>query len=176
MLSGLSRCFWQCPAGEGPLRPGASSQMESSRYRAAWECNPKTQENSAESPECQWPSQLGAVSLKKVPGLGKGPLKSPALLCLVAQSCPTRWDPMDCSSSGSSDHGDSPGKNTAVGCHALLQGIVPTQRSPRSPTLQENYLHSEPPGKPTNTGVSSLSLLQGIFPTQESNWGLLHCR
>ena len=24
-------------------------------------------------------------------------------------------------------HGDSPGKNTLVGCHALLQGIVPTQ-------------------------------------------------
>ena len=30
---------------------------------------------------------------------------------------------------GSSLHGDSPGKNTGVGCHALLQGIFPTQRS-----------------------------------------------
>ena len=28
---------------------------------------------------------------------------------------------------GSSVHGDSPGKNTAVGCHALLQGIFPIQ-------------------------------------------------
>ena len=28
----------------------------------------------------------------------------------------------------SSVHGDSPGKNTAVGCHALLQGIFLTQR------------------------------------------------
>ena len=28
---------------------------------------------------------------------------------------------------GSSVHGDSPSKNTAVGCHALLQGILPTQ-------------------------------------------------
>ena len=27
----------------------------------------------------------------------------------------------------SSAHGDSPGKNTGVGCHALLQGIFPTQ-------------------------------------------------
>ena len=26
-------------------------------------------------------------------------------------------------------HGDSPGKNTGVGCHALLQGIIPTQGS-----------------------------------------------
>ena len=30
---------------------------------------------------------------------------------------------------GSSVRGDSPGKNTAVGCHPLLQGIFPTQGS-----------------------------------------------
>ena len=34
---------------------------------------------------------------------------------------------MDCSPLGSSVHGDSPGKNTGVGCNALLQGIFPTQ-------------------------------------------------
>ena len=33
---------------------------------------------------------------------------------------------MDCTPPGSSVHGDSPGKNTGVGCHALLQGIFPT--------------------------------------------------
>ena len=38
-------------------------------------------------------------------------------------------DPMDCSLSGSSVHGDSPGKNTGVGCHTLLQGIFPIQGS-----------------------------------------------
>ena len=36
---------------------------------------------------------------------------------------------MDCSLPGSSVHGDSPGKNTRVGCHALLQNIFPTQGS-----------------------------------------------
>ena len=36
---------------------------------------------------------------------------------------------MDCSPPGSSVLGDSPGKNTGVGCHALLQGIFPTQGS-----------------------------------------------
>ena len=51
------------------------------------------------------------------------------VLCLVAQSYPTLCDPMDCSPPGSSVHGDSPGKNTGVGCHALLQGIVPTKGS-----------------------------------------------
>ena len=47
----------------------------------------------------------------------------------VAQSCPTLCDPRDCSPPGSSVHGDSPAKNTGVGCHALLQGIFPTQGS-----------------------------------------------
>ena len=36
---------------------------------------------------------------------------------------------MDCSLPGSSVHGDSPGKNSGVGCHDLLQGIFPTQGS-----------------------------------------------
>ena len=48
---------------------------------------------------------------------------------LVAQSCPTVCNPMDCSLPGSSVHGDSPAKNTGVGCLALLQGIFPTQGS-----------------------------------------------
>ena len=33
---------------------------------------------------------------------------------------------MEYSLPGSSVHGDSPGMNTGVGCHALLQGIFPT--------------------------------------------------
>ena len=52
-----------------------------------------------------------------------------AVLCLAAQSCLIFCDPMDCSLPGSSVYGDSPGKNTGVGCHALLQGIFPTQVS-----------------------------------------------
>ena len=45
---------------------------------------------------------------------------------------------------------DSPGKNTAVGCHTLLQEIFPTQGlSPPllSPALQADSLPTEPPGK-----------------------------
>ena len=49
--------------------------------------------------------------------------------CLVTQSWPALCDPMDCSLPGSSVHGDSPGKNTGTGLHALLQGIFPTQES-----------------------------------------------
>ena len=46
---------------------------------------------------------------------------------LVAQPCLTLYNLMDCSPPGSSVHGDSAGRNTGEGCHALLQGIFPTQ-------------------------------------------------
>ena len=47
------------------------------------------------------------------------------------QSCPTLCDPKDCSPPGSSVYGESPGKNTGVGSHSLLQGIFLTQGSNR---------------------------------------------
>ena len=43
------------------------------------------------------------------------------------QSCPTLFDPMDYCLPGFSVHGDSPGKNIGVSCHALLHEIFPTQ-------------------------------------------------
>ena len=57
--------------------------------------------------------------------------------------------PTDYTLSGSSVHGDSPGKNTGVGCHALLQGDLPSPGiKPRSPPSQADSLPSEPLGKP----------------------------
>ena len=50
---------------------------------------------------------------------------------------------------GSTVHGDSPGANTGVGCHALLQGNLPNpETEPRSSALQADSLPSEPAGKP----------------------------
>ena len=46
------------------------------------------------------------------------------LSCSVMSDSVTTWT-IACFSV----HGDSPGKNTRVGCHALLQGIFPTQGS-----------------------------------------------
>jgi len=43
------------------------------------------------------------------------------------QSSPTLCNSLNCSTPGSIVHGDSPGKNTGVRCHFLLQGIFPTQ-------------------------------------------------
>ena len=63
--------------------------------------------------------------------------------------CVWLCDPMNCSLPGSSIHGDSPGKNTGVGCHALLQGIFPTQCLFCLIGRQFLYLPLVPPGKPT---------------------------
>ena len=109
---------------------------------------------------------------------GVQPWEVCAVLYLVARSCSTLCDPMDCSPPASSVLGDSPGKNT--GEHGLPcppPGDLPKPGiKPRSPTMQADSLPSKPPGNPKNTRVGSLSLLQGIFPAQQSNWGLLHWR
>ena len=72
------------------------------------------------------------------------------------QLCLTLCDPMDCIPAGSSVHEDSPGKNTGVGCHALLQGIFPTQGSNlrllRLLHWQVGSLPLVPPGKPNLKG------------------------
>jgi len=46
----------------------------------------------------------------------------------VAQLCPTLFNPLDYQESARLlCPWDSPGKNTGVGCHALLHGIIPIQ-------------------------------------------------
>ena len=56
--------------------------------------------------------------------------ESPIPICTCAKSlqlCPTFCNPMDCSLPGYSVNGDSPGKNTGVGCHDLFQWIFLTE-------------------------------------------------
>ena len=74
---------------------------------------------------------LVGVFLRKqnVGGHWKYKLKVWIYLCIVGKSCLTPWDPMYSSPPVSSFHEDSPGKNTGVGCRALIQGIFPTQGS-----------------------------------------------
>ena len=50
------------------------------------------------------------------------------VVCMLKllQLCLTLCDHVDYSPPGSSVHMDSPGWNTGMGCHALLQGIFPT--------------------------------------------------
>ena len=112
------------------------------------------------------------LSLKKIlMGLGKWDTHlSRITLCCVhcakaLQSCLTLCDPM-----GSSVHGDSPGKNTGVGCHVLFQGIFLTQRSNLcliSPALAGS---SSPLAPHTITTISSLLPLSVICIWAISEW------
>ena len=69
-------------------------------------------------------------------------------------SCLTLCNPMDCSPPGSSVHGISPGKNTGVGCHFLLQGIFLTQGlSMRLLSLQHRQAGSLPLAPPREAHI-----------------------
>ena len=98
------------------------------------------------------------------------------VLCLVAQSCLTLCDPMDCSPPGSCPWGFSRQEYWS-GLPCPPPGDLPNPGIEfRSSTLEADSLPFEPKGKPMNTGVGSLSLLQWIFLTQELNNSPLHCR
>ena len=68
-------------------------------------------------------------------GGDEGSLPVPAAMakgwdvCSVALSCVTPRGPMDLKATRLLCPWGSPSKNTGVGCHALLQGIFPTQGS-----------------------------------------------
>ena len=71
--------------------------------------------------------------------------------CLVAKSCPTLGDPMDCSPAGSSVHGISQAR--------ILEwlDISSPGNGPKSPTLAGGFFTMEPPGKPQQDLHSTLN-------------------
>ena len=88
-----------------------------------------------------------------------------AVLCLVARSCLTLCDPMDSSPPGFSVHGDSPGKNTGMGCHDFLQGIFPIQGSnPGLPHCRQILYHLSHQSSPyTYVQFSSVQSLSRVW-------------
>ena len=95
------------------------------------------------------------------------------MLCVAAQSCPTRCDPMDCNPPGSPVHWDSPGKSIGVACHALLQGIFPTQGSnPRILHLLHWQVGSLPLVPPAQFSSVTQSCLTLCDPMNRSTLGL----
>ena len=98
-------------------------------------------------------------------------------VCLCAQSlqsCLTLCDPKDCQPPRLPYPQDSPGKNTGVGCHALLQGIFLTQGS--NPCLlclcihRQVIYHQHQLGSTYQWYAQSLSLVQ-LF---ETPWTVTH--
>ena len=68
---------------------------------------------------------------------------------------------------------NSPGENTGVASHSILQRIY---RGYTVHTLRPHGRYSPWNSPGQNTGVGGHSLLQGIFPIQESNPDLPQCR
>ena len=82
-------------------------------------------------------------------------------VCLVAQSCQTFWDPMDCSLPGSSVHG-------ILQARTLEWVAMPSSRAssqPRDQTqvsrIARRFLESEPPGKPEKWNIACHISKQG---------------
>ena len=90
--------------------------------------------------------------------------------------CQTLCDSTDCSLPGSSVQGILQVRILEWVAVPSPGGFPNPGIKPRSPTLREDSLLSETPGKFKYTRVGSLSLLQRIFLTQGSNPGLPHCR
>ena len=94
------------------------------------------------------------------PSLPKIPVSVDCVVCAeLLQSCPALCNHMDCSSLGSSVHGDSPGKNTGVGCIACSRGssqrgIKPT--FPVIPSLQADSLPLSYRGSPCHYRYSEV--------------------
>ena len=87
------------------------------------------------------------------------------LLLLSLQSCPTLCDPIDGSPPGSCPW-DSPGKNTGVGCHFLLQCMKVKSESEVSqsyPTLCDP-MDCSPPGSSIH-GISQARVLEWVAAT-----------
>ena len=73
------------------------------------------------------------------------------VMCVVAQSLRHVWlfvTPWTVTSQTPLCPLDSPGRNSEVGCHALLQGIFPTQNLLDPPALAGGFFTTEPLGSP----------------------------
>ena len=75
---------------------------------------------------------------------------------------------------GYSVYGDSPGKNTRVGCHALLQGIFSTQGSnPGLPYFRQIIYQLSHKRSPTILEWVAYPFSRG--PSQPRNWTRVSC-
>ena len=90
-------------------------------------------------------------------------------VCLVTQSCPT-LQPIDNSLPGTSVHGDSPDKNTGMGCRALFQEILPTQGSnPGHPRCRQIPYHLSPQRSPVLEQLPSRILEWVAMPSSRGS-------
>ena len=96
-----------------------------------------------------------------------GRVVHPACSGSVTQPCPTLCDPVDLQPTRLLHPWKSLGENTVEGCHALLQGIFPTQRSNPHLLYLLHWQGSLPlvlPGKPSIfVSISLHSFLDSLW-------------
>ena len=105
----------------------------------------------AEEPEIKLPTSIGSQK------------KQAVVAAKLLQSCPTLCDPRDGSPPGSPSPWDSPGKNTGVGCHFLLQCMKVKSESEVAqpcPTLSDP-MDCSPPGSSVH-GIFQARVLSGV--------------
>ena len=95
--------------------------------------------------------------------------------CVVAPSCPTLYNPLDCSPPGSSVHGILQARCRS-GLPCPFPGDLPSPgiepASPVSPALQVDSLPAEPSGK-ANHGVEVNKITQALLNNLDDNKGWL---
>ena len=93
------------------------------------------------------------------------PLQRTAAAAKSLQSCPTLRDPIDGSPRGSPCAWDSPGKNTGVGCHFLIQCMKMKSESEvaQSCPTRQDPMDCSLPG----------SSVHGIFQARVLEWGAI---
>ena len=81
-------------------------------------------------------------------------------MVLVAQSCPTLCDPIDCGLQGSYVDGILQQKYWSELPFPTLGCLPEPVIEPRSPALQADSLLTEPPGKPNDIGTWMIYFLK----------------
>jgi len=119
--------------------------------------------------KCEWSASHEFAESRHVTGRIKpGKFNAYKLAAAAAkslQSCLTLWDPIDGSPPGSPYPWDSPGKNTGVGCHFLLQCMKVKSESEVAqscPTLSD----------PMDCSLPGSSV-HGIFQARVLEWGAI---
>ena len=91
------------------------------------------------------------------------PIQYESLKVLVTQSCPTLCDPMNCSSPGSSVHGNLQARILEWVAIPFSRGSSHPGTKPGSTALQTDSLPSEPPGNPSIKYITLLFLCFASF-------------
>ena len=94
--------------------------------------------------------------------------------CLVAKSCPTLCDSMDCSPLGPGPW-DSPRKNAGAGCYFLFQETFSTQGSNLSPAWQVDSLPLSHVGSPKSHSPPSIPWIRGSLDSWVQRTTVLLC-